>query len=568
MQQGILFHSLYAPDKGEYTEQVYWTWRRGLDLDLLRRAFAQMIQRHSLLRTSFFWEGMNEPVQTVRKQVTMPWRDLDWTALTAQQQDQRWRELRSSDQQQGFELTAAPLLRMTTVRTGPDVYQLLLTYHHILLDGWSIPLLLRDVLQVYRGLSRGEEPQLPKVRPFRDYIAWLGQQNRSQAERYWKDSLRGIESPTSLGVTTGGDSTHVYRQIRTQWSRALTERAQATARSCQVTMNTLFQGLWGLLLSVYSGDRDVVFGTVCSGRIPAITGVETMLGLFINTMPVRVRIQPELTLAQWLGQLQRSLYSARKYEYCALSEIQRWSDVPRGTSLFHSISIVENLPNMEEESMYGDVINVDGFHHSASATGFPVTVGFFPNQQIELQLTYDEGNLTEAVGQRIFEHLQWLIEDIVTRPDAAIGDLRWVTPDNEQRLVATYNQTASPYPQSCIHEQFAAQVRQRPDAIAVVCGARSHTYAELDERSDRLASVLRTHGIGLEQRVGLCVERSVEMIVGMLGILKAGAAYTPLDPSYPAERLSFMIDDADLAAIITEHQYRTLFAERITTLCG
>jgi Non-ribosomal peptide synthetase modules and related proteins len=334
LQQGLLFHTLYAPDSEVYREQRSCSLKGNLNGSAFKQAWGQVVQRHVLLRTSFYWEELSEPLQVVHRQVELPWEQGDWRDLSPSEQQVRLEAFLQADRERGFELGQAPLMRCALMRVAEDTYQFVWSFHHLLLDGWSLPLVLKEVLGCYEAYCRGRELRLESPRPYRDYIAWLQRQDLSQAEGFWRKALQGMTAPTPLPI---GRSAGVrlereprYEEQGLRFSAALTGQLQALARGQRLTLNTLVQGAWALLLSRYSGEEDVLFGVTVSGRPAGLVGVEAMVGLFINTLPVRVQLPPQASLLPWLEQLQGQQVEREQYAYSPLAEIQGWSEVPRG----------------------------------------------------------------------------------------------------------------------------------------------------------------------------------------------------------------------------------------------
>ncbi len=433
--------------------------------------------------------------------------------------------------------------------------------------------LLKELFELYEAFCRGEQLHLELSRPYRDYIAWLKQQDLAKAEKFWRETLKGFNAPTPLTVGRNDnsltDQDARYREQEIRLSPRLTTDAQAFAREHQLTLSTLIQGAWAMLLSRYSGETDIVFGLTVSGRPAALAGVETMVGLFINTLPMRVQIPTDASSLSWLKELQRRQVEMQQYEYSPLVRVQEWSEVARGVSLFESILVVENYPvdaSLRERKGGLRVSNV----RSEERTNYPLTVMAQPDQELLLKIAYDRRRFTDASITRMLGHLQTLLQGLTAWPQRLVGDLPLLTEAEHQQLLFEWNETRTDYPSNrCIHQLFEEQVERTPDSVAVVLAGEQLTYAELNRRANQLAHHLRDAGVEPEVCVGLCMERSVEMIIGLLGVLKAGGAYVPLDPSYPLERLAFMLADIQASVVLTqEHLLRTLPEEhRAQAIC-
>ncbi|MBD1924288.1 amino acid adenylation domain-containing protein [Microcoleus sp. FACHB-831] len=555
MQQGMLFHTIYEPNSGVYFEQLSCTIQGNLNVEFFQRAWQQVIDRHPILRTCFIWEGIKEPVQAVQRQVKLPWQQYDWQEIPTTEQQQKLEFFLQADREQGFDLKQTPPMRLTLIRLSKDSYRFIWSHHHILLDGWSNPILLKEIFDYYSAFCQGEELSLPRPRPYRDYIAWLHQQKLSQAEAFWREKLIGFGSPTTLKITQNqlsvGDTQSSYDDQEIHLSATTTTALQSLARQHQLTLNTLVQAAWALLLSRYSGENDVVFGTAVSGRPPSLIGSDAMVGLFINTLPVRVKIGASDTLLSWLKQLQAQQVDARQYEYTPLAEIQRWSEVAGGMPLFESLIVFENYPldaavqQINQDLQIKDVISFE-------KTNYPLTVMAVPGAELSLKMLYDTQRFDAATIQRILGHLQTLLAGMVAEPNQSLATLPMLTKDELHQLLVEFNQTRSTINNCTITQLFEAQVEKTPDAVAVICENQQLTYRELNQKANQLASYLQSLGVKPEVLVGVCVERSLYTIIALLGILKAGGAYVPLDPTYPQERLAFMLADAQVSVLLTK----------------
>ncbi len=556
LQQGLLFHSLSEPDSRMYFNQTLVTLQGELQLPAFERAWADVVARHQILRTFFVWEGVKQPIQVVKNQATMPLEQQDWRGLDEATRQQRLDELRHADLAQGFDLSAAPLMRAWLLRTGEASHDLFWTFHHILMDGWSMFSVLGQVFSAYDALVDGRTLAVSPPRPYRDHITWLSRQSLPAAETFWRKNLRGFDAPTPLPfepavegpLNSGEEFAALELLLPEQTSRALEQLAQ----SQHVTLNTVLQGAWAMLLGRHSGTDDVVFGTVVSGRPAELTGVEAMVGLFINTLPVRVTLPAAEQVGPWLHRCQGDSAEMREYEYSPLVEVQGWSSVPRGTALFDSIFLFENYKKdspLEELCTSLQLTDVQWFERH----NFPLAALGIPGEQMMLKLIYQTERYSAATVQRLLGHWQELLTGMAADATARLCDLPLLSAQEHGQLAASWAAGRRDYPRdSTIHEQFERAVDATPDAIALSCAGQTLTYGELDSRANQLAHRLQGLGVGPDVTVGLCIDRSFEMLVAILGILKAGGAYMALDPSYPAERLSLMVADTRPAALLTQ----------------
>jgi amino acid adenylation domain-containing protein len=558
MQQGMLFHSLLAPGSGVDIEQLVCELHEALEVTALQRSWQCVLARHPVLRTNFRWQGLNEPQQEVHSVVELPWEAQDWRDLPPDEKEKRSAAFLMADRRRGFDLTQSPLLRLTLFRWDDAHSRLIWTFHHALLDGRSFAPLLREVFTFYEAFRQGEEMELPLPRPYRDYIDWLQRQDFSRSEAFWRQTLKGFTAPTPLVVDhtpgTGGDE-GTHQDDQEIWlSTEITTTLRSLAKENQLTLNTVVQGAWALLLSRYSGEADVVFGATRACRRSSVEGAEQMVGLFINTLPVRVHVNPKASLLPWLKELRAQWVAMREHEHTPLVKVQGWSEVPGGVSLFESIVVFENFHLDTLLRTQGGSWSNRQFR-LFEKTNYPITLEVYAGAELCLKIGFDRSRFDDATVARMLGHLGTLLEVMAGQPQQRLGDYQLLTPAERHKLLVEWNATRADYPEDkCIHELFEAQVERTPDAIAVVFEESRLTYRELNRRANQLAHRLRKMGVQSDTLVGICVERSLEMVVGLLGILKAGGAYVPLDPSYPKERLKFMLEDARPLALLTQRK--------------
>jgi amino acid adenylation domain-containing protein/non-ribosomal peptide synthase protein (TIGR01720 family) len=558
LQEGMLFHTLAEPGSGVYVAQVSFEMTGALDADAFGRAWNEVVERHAALRTAFAWDGLEQPLQVVRPAAELPLHREDWRALPPQAREARFQAYLRDDRDRGFDPGRPPLMRLALFRTGADEHRFTWSFHQMVLDGWSLPLVFRDVVARY-GAAPGAGA-LPPPRPYRDYAAWLHGQDPARAEAFWRGALAGFRAPTPLGAggATGGEG---YGRETLRMPAAGTEAVRALARDHQLTPSTVLHGAWALLLSRYSGESDVVFGTTVSGRPAGLQGVEEMVGLFINTLPARVRVDAGARLVPWLREVQARQAEIREHEHTPLVRVQRWSQVPAGRPLFDTHLVFENYPAPDALAESGGRVprvRALGGHEQAS---FPLTVSAAMGSGLELRAMYQHARLDAPAAARMLGHLAALLQAMAAAPRARLADLDLVTAAERRALLAAARPAARFPAGPCIHQRFADQARRTPAAVALSYEGRTLTYAELDGRANGIARRLRALGVGPERRVGLCLERGPELVAAMLGVLRAGGAYVPLDPAYPAGWLSFVLQDADVAVLLTTAAVRGALPE-------
>lgn len=571
MQQGMLFHALYSPGSAMYFEQMSARLQGRLDSDAFRRAWQHIADRHPVLRSAFVWEDLDQPHQVVLDHVEIPLHIEDWRGAPAPEQERRLDAFMAAERMRGFDPATPPLMRIALFRTGDDSHRLVWSCHHLLLDGWSTPLLFRDVFAAYSAFQAGGEPDLPPARPYRDYIAWLLRQDMAAAEAFWRRQLDGLDEPARLPLKTARDvSSNVpaapgRQQIAME--AGVTARLQSLARDRRVTLNTVVQAAWALVLSRYSRSNDVVFGVTVSGRPPDLPGVESIVGMFINTLPMRARLDNGTAFGDLCRQLHERQQETTGFQYSPLFEVQRWSGLPHDQKLFDSIFVFENYP-MESAAGGTAGLHIDDIR-SFEQTNYPLNLIAVQGERLTLRLLHDRARTDDDSAQRMLGHLAHVLEGVAENPDGALETFCLLTPDEWQRVVVEWNGTATDYPRDATLAQlFEGQVAKTPDAIAVEYDAEALTYAELNARANQLSYYLREKRVGPGTFVALYLERSVDLIVATLGIIKAGGAYVPLDPDYPDERLAFMLEDTGASVLLTQSSLAMApFADAADTFC-
>ncbi|WP_230458631.1 non-ribosomal peptide synthetase [Microcystis aeruginosa] len=570
MQQGMLFHSLYEPDSDVYFVQFSCNLKGNVDTTIFEQAWQRLVEKYVVFRTAFIWEALSQPVQVVYRQVTVRVATYDWQHLTAQQQEQELAVFLESDQQKSLELSEAPLMRLNLIKLDKNTYQFVWSSHHLLLDGWSLSLVIKDFLKIYQEISQNQISTDQTVVSYRQYIAWLQQQEQKPAEEFWQQKLQGFTAPTPLVIERSANSknSNVYKKQQIQFSTSTTAACQSFVRQNRLTLNNLVQATWGLLLSRYSQEIDVVFGATVSGRETSIAGIEAMVGLFINTLPMRIKVAPDTPALTLLKDLQAQLVESNQYSYSSLAEIQTWSEIPRAASLFDSIVVFENYPVDATAVLGNDSFCLENIQVSQQ-TNYPLTLIALPGDQLQVRISYDTNRFDDGTITRLLGHFQTLLEGIVANPEAQVSQLPLLTEFEKSQLLIDGHNPQVDYPVTkCLHQLFEEQVKRTPDAVAVLCSGEQLTYNELNCRANQLAHYLQSLGVKPDQLVGICLERSLEMIVGLLGILKAGGAYLPLDPEYPSERLSFMLEDAQLSVLLTQQKLgETLPQHQASIIC-
>ncbi|MEV5831905.1 amino acid adenylation domain-containing protein, partial [Spirillospora sp. NPDC052242] len=541
LQQGFFFHALFdADDTDVYTAQFVLDLEGPLDVPALRAAAETLLRRHANLRAAFWHEDLSRPVQVIPRTVDLPWEEV--AAADAAEAD----AVVARERARGFDMTAPPLLRFVLVRMGPERFRLVFTNHHILLDGWSTPILATELFTLY--VQGGHDAGFPRVTPYKNYLAWLARQDRAAAEDAWRRALDGVDGPCLVAPEAAARAPRPPERTITALDRRTTRRLTRAARRHNVTLSTVLQGAWGLVLGRFLGSRDVVFGATVSGRPPELPGIEQMVGLFINTLPIRVRYRPDEPLAALLERLQAEQTDLLAHHHLGLTDIQRAAG--QGGALFDTMTVLENYP-FDPASMEGSLNGVRiAAADSYDATHFPLSFVAAPGEELSLRLHFRPDVFERDAVEGLLARVRRVLEAFADDPSRPAGALD-LAGDGGRAALAAWNDTAAGAPAGTLPDLFEARAARTPDDVALVCGDASLTYAELNDRANRLARDLAARGVGPEDHVALVLPRTPDVVVAILGVHKAGAAYVPVDPEYPADRIAFMLDDCAPACTIT-----------------
>ncbi|MGC0335299.1 amino acid adenylation domain-containing protein [Streptomyces sp. SLBN-8D4] len=537
LQEGLLFHAQYddeqAPDV--YAAQQVLELTGAVDPAAVRAAGQALLDRHPNLRACFRRRDTGAPIQIVPTDLELPWAEADLSAYDEDGREAAWQRLLDQERVRRFDLARPPLLRHLLVRWAPDRYRLVMTNHHILLDGWSKHLLFRE----FGALYTGEHPAaLPPPPSYRDYLAWLARQDRAAAEAAWQDALAELSAPTLLAP--GASAAPVLpHELIVELPAEQTTRAEAAARAVGVTLNTLVQGAWGLLLGRLTGRGDAVFGQTVTVRPPELPNVTSLVGFCINTVPLHVRWDDGDTVARFLTGLQARQAALLPHQYLGLADIRRTTGAG---DLFDTLLAFENQPAAAGTSQ---VTLLDG----RDATHYPLTLAVLPGRRLALRLSYRPDLYDETGARTLLDRFATVLAALSADPSRPVGEIEALLPGEREQLLAQPGIAAAP-PQDTLPQLFARQAARTPDATAVVHDGTRLTYAELDERSNRLAHLLADHGAGPERLVALALPRTPDLVVAVLAVLKTGAAYVPMDREYPAERLAFMLADAEPVLLV------------------
>ncbi|MFD7425627.1 amino acid adenylation domain-containing protein [Streptomyces sp. NPDC059818] len=562
LQAGMHFHALYDSRAVDvYTAQFVFDLEGPVSVPALRAAIAGLLRRHANLRAGFLHEDLDEPVQAIAAEVPVPLEELDLAGTDGTgTTEERLTVFLAADRVRRFDLTTPPLMRFTLVRTAPQHHRLVMTSHHILFDGWSMPLIVRELFELYA--TQGDDSALPRVTPYRTYLGWLAQQDRTAALDAWATALAGIEAPTLLagpGGAGGQGAAELPETLVLELDAATTLRLRETARAHRLTLNTLVQGAWGLVLGHLTGRQDVVFGATVSGRPPEIPGIESMVGLFINTVPVRLRPEPGETLAGLLTRLQEEQGRLLGSQHVGLSEIRGATGLDE---LFDTLTVFENYP-MDDESLRTAQqglrdLAVTGFS-GTDAAHYPLTLTIAPGDCLRITFGYRTAVLDRHGVARTVARMRHVLTSMAQGLDRRADTLPVLLDGERETLFsqAAGAELTGGARDMSIPDAVAGQAARHPDAVAVSGAGEQLTYRRLRDLSDELAGALTGLGVGAEEGVGILVGRSTATVTASLAALRAGAAYVPLDPRWPADRLGRVAEVAGLRTLIVDETTRT-----------
>ncbi|ASZ12183.1 non-ribosomal peptide synthetase [Chitinophaga pendula] len=563
LQTGMLFHSLYDKDATSYRNQLKCDLR-DVDLEAFASSWQQLMRQHTILRTCIYHNVFNIPVQCVLRDVQMPIEIVDYRHLNAAEQETAVLQYELADRQRGFDFETAPLMRVVLLQLGDNHYRMLWTSHHILHDGWSIPVLMEEFLTAYDSLVTGQVPILQPEDRYEDYIRYINRQDKEQAAAYWRQYLEGLDKGTLLPFILPSDKRTKgmgsYQEDVIKLGAAFTSQVVAYARERRITVNTIMQGIWAYLLHQYTGKTNVTFGVVSSGRPEDLPGVERRVGMYINTLPLHAIFQKEQSIGQWLQGIFQDQLRSREYQHTALTDIQRWTAIPG--DLFDSIMVFQNYPVSEIVDAHEWQLKVEHVSIEEQANyPFYITIGTYDH--IDIHFYYNTALLDQQYVQQIKTHFEQALLQIVSKPAGHIRDITLLSEAHSEEVLHLFNNTDIVTPEHMVGNWirlFEMQVLLTPDQPALVYEGGYISYRELNERANQLAYQLKDQGVKTGTLIPLCTGRCKEMLIGIIGIQKSGAAYVPVDAAWPAERIAYLLSDTGSAIVVCTEEQEDLIA--------
>ncbi|WP_291286623.1 non-ribosomal peptide synthetase [Flavobacterium sp.] len=556
VQEGILFHSTYlynteSKENTTYHTQFDVSFSSKLNVDLFKKAWQNVINNHTILRTGFIYDKVNIPIQFVNKEVEVPLRFIDLTNDSDQEKEAKFLALKNEDRFEDFSFTNPPLMRITIAKFGEDAYKMIWTKHHVLWDGWSGQVIIQEVIRAYTNLMYGTPIEAQVEDKYEDFINYIKSIDAFEEKAFWQSYMKDFSEPSLLPFCKAAHERNKgkgkYERISIDFDEALTQKINDFSKSNHVTPNTLTQAVWAILLSKYTGLKDIVYGVTVSGR-PADLNYDNKVGLYINTIPLRAKIDNSQTIAAFLDMLQKTSVGARNFQHTSLSKIQQWNEI-KG-DCFDSLLSFTNYPSKSGDNSRKAVLEIDNVNVKEN-NNYLLSIQPMLKDKLAIDFTFNSSIMDRAFVQMITEHFRTAICNMAEEKFTTIGDFDMLGEDEIIALTKTYNASETGYPadQNMV-EIFEEKVAATPDAIALTLDGEGMTYKVLNEKANQLAGYLKEQGVGPESMVGMCINRSFEMIIGIFGILKAGGAYVPIDPQYPTERINFILNDIDSKIVL------------------
>ncbi len=557
LQQGLLFHSQLNQHSGSYIVQQQLSFSGVLQLNVMKQAWQQVVKDNDILRTLF----VGQPIQQlVLSEIELPWKLVDLQAVDSEQQHKSITEYATSLRSQGFTNSSSVMFQVTVFKCTEASYSMLVTIHHALIDGWSLSKLFDDLFCHYAQLIRGDK-LVAKPRPsFKQYIAWLDKQDKKAAEQFWQQQVSTLDAATPLAIDKLPIANELLGEQECQLTLTAqqTERLRKATRDNQLTVSTLVQAAWAYLLYRYSGNNEVVFGLTTSGRGAEIDDIDHITGLFINSLPSCVEVNEQQSLLDWLQEIQRQSLTREQYSHMSLAEIQALSSIEAGNELFNSLIVFENYPI---SSLLESVANLPDLQlqdiQSYDVTHYPLTLSVRDLDCIDFLLEFRREQFVPSCIERMLEHLRNILlsmaDGLLSGSTAKLTDLILISEQEQALILGDWNNTAVQYEQlECIHTMFERMVKQFPESTAAVYGNQTLNYLELNNKANKLAHYLISLGCGPGEHVGICTKRDLDMVVGIVAILKCGAAYLPIDPVNPDDRVSYMMQDSQIDLLLSQ----------------
>ncbi|OLP65657.1 Surfactin synthase subunit 3 [Bacillus pumilus] len=552
MQEGMLFHTLHHQEKGFYVEQMDMKVKGTLRHELLEESMNAIVDRYDIFRTVFLHEKVKRPIQVVLKKRPFQLDVVDIQGLSENEQLVHIETYKQQDQLRGFDLSKDLLMRASLFQTGPSSYRWIWSYHHILLDGWCFGLVVQELFAMYQARLNGTSYKLQPIKPYKAYIEWLEKQDKQASLLYWEQTLAGFEGQSTFKEQRKQTNEHELGEIEWSLSKEETAALSEVALQQNVTLSSALQSVWAILLSRYQRSNDVLFGTVVSGRPADLAGVDRMVGLFINVIPRRIKLTDQMTFRSLLTETQQRSLAAESHQYMPLYDIQAKAGQQQ---LIDHIVVFENVPTAkteDQEAVLGFTVEEMNIYEKSN---YDLNLLASPGEQLQLKLAFNQKAFNPQFVDKLKEQLTLLIKEVVKHPDQSVHSLPLISKHEKQRILEEFNAPELEHDQLYLSKWFEHNVRKQPNAVALSAGVQTITYAELNEQANRLARHLQKNGVVHQTVVAILAERTPELMMSLIAVLKAGATYVPIDPDYPESRIHYMLKDSGATHLLTHSSF-------------
>lgn len=569
LQQGMLFNSIANPRTGVEIEQIIITVSEKTDLELFKNAWLTVFSRHDIFKVCFKYDENGEIIQQFVTESVLPIDTISYEAKDSTEQSIDFALFLQQDRLNDFNLKQAPLSRLSIFIFSPQIIKCVWTFHHAILDGRAFSVLLNEIFDYYEKFEQHEIVEKDQPVSFKNYLKWLNERDFSKDESYWKNFLNGFNTPTQLTFPVPGNNSSNVLNIASEEIK-LQEQLSSQLRNFAIenglSLNTLIHGMWAILLYHYSGESDVVFGSSWTCRYSSVDSAKDIAGLLLNTLPMRITLDTHTTLIDLLKSIRKTHMEMRPFHHTPLKSVHKWSQVPLSEQLFKTLVVFENFSLNSLLQEQGGRWKNREFQYLGK-TSFPLTLAGYDSKEIILRLEYYKSSFEQSTIEFILGHIQTLLSNFITYPQTAPTAIPYLTDAEKELILKTWNKTDSEYPRdSTLHELFEKQTAQSPSLTALVFEGKVLSYRELDEKANQIANYLVSAGVKRGTMIGLCVERSFEMVIATIGILKAGAAYVPIDANYPQDRLQFMIKDTQIPILFAHEKLVPQLPAGLTTI--
>lgn len=554
IQRGLLFHTLFEQGEGVYVTQLHWRLTGSLQVDAFVRSWQTILDRHEAMRASFLWNRDGSDLQIIRKNVAFPHEFFDRRNLSLEEQEKSFQELLVEDRRRGHNMAMGPMVRLYVIREEDNIHRIFISMHHIVMDGWCLGIVLQELFALYGAYAENRKVELPGVVSYKKYIEFLYAQDQDAAARYWKKALEGMDTPARLQLPSDPENRGEFKIIQRWLSVESSQAVGKFARSHNLTVNTIIQGALAVLIGRYAGEEDIAYGMVTSGRS---AGMERIVGIMINTLPLRFDLSSDFNITEYLQDVQRRALEAREYENASLADIRSWTGMGGNESIFDIILAFENYPLDKAAMSELKGIIISDFE-GTDRPNYGLTITVVEQEAISLQGNYHTSYISEMYAERFFQQFESIIEFILHHPAEKVGNISLLS-SLDKEIIEKSNHTKADFPNQTLMELFEASVKRYTDRPALLLGDEMLTYDQLNRKANQLARILRGQGVGPETLVGILTERSFEMLIGIYGIQKAGAGYLPVDPTNPEDRIHYILKDSGAKAVVTQKK----FAEKI-----